>query len=264
MDAFATLRDGEERTGADDLGAVAFGSIAAAGRGVSGGRKLVTRLAGTCRPGSVGPNRYDGRRIDERRAVASDVLATSSIPSCTRAAIDRAPRKCHLSDTVHMTTLTHGAGHDVAIDARDRHRDARRHMSHVGSTFRPRIVTMAVTRAARAAAVAEVNAPVQVERPRRELRAGGISLEMTAIARAGIVRGGRSTVTVAATHRDGIAPGGARARSAAIVTRNGANPGRSIVTRMRSDRAIVENDFDAAVAVQPTHDVAAARYRMAG
>src|SRR5688572_8285127 len=135
-----------------------------------------------------------------------------------------------------MTMLTRGAGHDVAIGARDRSRHGRRRMSRVGSTFRPRIVTAAVTRAARAAAVAEVDPPVQVERFRQKFRAGGIDFEMTAVARAGIVRGGRSAVTIAATHCDGLAPGGTRARSAAIMAFDRTNAGRSIVTRMGSNR----------------------------
>ena len=224
---------------------------------MSRGRELMARFAGTRRPRRVGPNRHEGRRIDELRAVASDVLAASSIPRCMRAAIDRTPRKDDLSDTVHVTMLTYGAGHDVAIGARGRCRHRRRRMSGVGSAFRPSIVTTAVTRAARAAPVAEVDPPVQVERLRRQFRAGGIDFEMTAVARAGIVRGGRRTVTIAATHRAGLAPGGTPAGSAAIVTCNGANAGRSIVTRMGSDPAIIENDFDAAVAVQSTDDLAA-------
>jgi hypothetical protein len=264
MDALSAVRDGEDQTGPENLGAVTFGAIASTGGGVSGGRQLMTRFAGPRRPGYVAPNRDKGRGIDELRAVASDVSTTSTIPSGTRAALDRAPRKCHLSHAVQMTMLTHRARHDVAIGARDRSRHRRRRMGRVGSAFRPSIVTTSVTRSARAAAVAEVDASVQVERTRYELRAGGICLEVTEIARAGIMRGGRSPVTVAATHCDGIVPGRARARSAAIVTRNGTNACPSIVARMGPDRAIVENDFDAAVAVQPTHDVIVARYRMAG
>jgi hypothetical protein len=136
-------------------------------------------------------------------------------------------------------------------------------MSGVGSAFRPSIVTTAVTRAAGAASIAKVDASVHVERLRHQFRAGGVDFEMTAVARAGIVRGGRRTVTIAATHRDGLGPGGTLSGSAAIVTCNGTNAGRSIVARMGSDPAVVENDFDAAVAVQPTDDLTARR-RMAG
>ncbi len=120
----------------------------------------------------------------------------------------------------------------------------------------PWIVAVTVARAATTAAVAEIDASIHVKRVGDERRARGIRLAMARRARAGKVTDRRRRVAIATGHRVRIGPHRARASAAAVMTRDGALARRAIVTCLRADDCLVENDFRRSISVNAGDDVA--------